>query len=78
MYDLIVLGLVPGTNIQITFELFMVVVLIIVTALLLIFEFRHYTLMVRINKRILSLGILTRKSFFNWQNTLPPKLQLFK
>lgn len=78
MYELIVLGLIPGTNLQITFELFVTVLLMMVGVMASLWYIRQYHAMSRLNLRIVMLGETVKKLVFNWKNTLPPKLQLFK
>lgn len=78
MYELIVLGLVPGTNIQITFELFTAIVLAIAGTSVVFWYVHRFRALARINLRILALGEHSKHLFINWKNALPPKLQLFK
>ena len=78
MYELIVLGLIPGTNLQITFELFMTAVLLMVCGLLAVWYVRRFHPLGRGNQKLIKLGHLAHKLLINGQNALPPKLQLFK
>jgi hypothetical protein len=78
MYELIVLGLVPGTDIKITFELFVVFVLVLAVAALVAVELYKYGLLQKTNSQIIKLGLIVKRLLIDGQNALPPKLQLFK
>lgn len=78
MYELIVLGLIPGTNIQITFELFVTAMLAITVTSMSFWCVVHFHLLYRINLLVIAVGQNAKRSFVYWQNALPIKLQLFK
>lgn len=78
MYDFIVLGLIPGTNVQITFELFIVLIATCGIAGVVLIEVFKHDLLNGTNRQIIKLGQNVKNLLMHWQNTLPPKLQLFK
>lgn len=78
MYDFIVLGLVPGTNVQITFEMFAFCVSLLALILTVLYLTYQLHMLRQLIKFTLMTGEFSHKLLINWQNALPPKLQFFK